>query len=146
LSPTPFLVYLAEGELALAKQDYARAITLMDRLVTGLRALGIRPFIPDALYLKGRAYMAEGRLDEADMVLAEARAEADVLGGHGTLWQILIALYEAETRRGNQAEAQTLRQEARLAVEFIADHVGSPGLRASFLNLPQVRAVLDPDL
>ncbi len=135
------LLSLADGELALARQEHTRAISVMDSLLAHLRETQTRPFAPDALYLKGKAFLGQGREDEAQEVLIEARARAEALGSRRSLWRILIALSEIEAGRGNDAEAQSLRRRAREIVVYIADHT-PVDLRATFLNLPHIRAVV----
>ena len=146
----PIEVPLADAELALARREHARAIAVMDELLARLRKVGMRPFTADALYLKGRAVLVQGSVEAARAVLTEARAEAEALGSRRVLWRILAALAEIEVGRGHAAEAQTLRQQAREVIHYIADHcppdpsAGSgQSLRASFLHLPEVQAVLD---
>ncbi|HLF27558.1 MAG TPA: hypothetical protein VJG32_14585 [Anaerolineae bacterium] len=133
---------LVEGELALAAGDYARVLSLTDEAIPFLRQARIRLFFPDVLYTRGKALLGLARTDEAHAAFQEARVEAEAIGSRRSLWSILAALSEIEARRGNQAEAQQLRWQARDIVEFIAEHVGSPELRTSFLNLPDVRDVL----
>ncbi len=58
------------------------------------------------------------------------------------MWKICASLSELEDRRGNAGEARNLHEEARTIVEYIASHTPSEW-RASFLNLPQVRFVLE---
>ncbi len=151
-------VFLAQAELALARGNPARAISLTSDLADYLRRVGAGTFLPDALVVKGRALLAQGGADEARAVLIEARSEAEAIGSRRTLWQILAALSEVETRSGNQAEVTSLRQQARAIVDFIADHIGAPDpstsfgsaqdkgagldLRASFLSLPDVQSVM----
>ncbi len=53
-----------------------------------------------------------------------------------------MALSRIETQQGRVNEAESLRDQARQLVDFIAEHTGSRGLRASFLNLPQVHEAL----
>jgi len=137
-------VQIAEAEVALAGQDHARAAALMDRLVAALRSVGGRAHIPEAMVLQSKALVELGRLAEACDVLRGARAEAEAIGTRRMLWPILAALSQIEAQRGNPVEAQALRQQAREIVEFIADHAGSPELRASFLNLPDVQDVMRP--
>ena len=81
---------------------------------------------------------------EAYEYYVKARSEAEALGSRRTLWKILAALSEIEAQRGDAIETKNLRQQARQIVEDIAAHIPSPELRASFLNLPQVQAVVDP--
>jgi len=73
-------VALAQGELALAGGDYTRAVDRADELAHHLQSFGARPFISDALLLKGRALRAAERLDEAAAALNEARSRAESLG------------------------------------------------------------------
>lgn len=77
----------------------------------------------------------------------EARREAEALGARRRLWPILLALSRLEA---DPTDAERLRQQAREVVAYIADHTPPDptlepkvGLRASFLNLPAVRAVFD---
>jgi tetratricopeptide (TPR) repeat protein len=142
---------LAEGELALAQNDHTHALAITDNLYADLLRFGIRLLRPDVLYLKSRVLLAQDRVDEAHVILTEARTLAEALTSRRTLWRILSALSELETLRGNHAEAQALRPQAREIIRFIADHTpadpstsSGQSLRASFLNLPDVRAVTHP--
>jgi tetratricopeptide (TPR) repeat protein len=144
------VIILAEAELGIARNDYPRAIQACDRLITSQRARQLRQFLPNALYLKGIAWQREGKIDDALATLADARAEAENTNARWSLWRILAALAEIEIARGNPAPAQTLRAQAREIVEFISSHTPADpstplgtSLRASFLNLPDVRAVMD---
>jgi tetratricopeptide (TPR) repeat protein len=131
----PFELPLAEAELALAKHDTARAIDVIDNLLMRLDKFKIRSFRSDALYLKGKALSQLDRVAEARSVLQAARAEAEALGSRRMLWQILAALSQIEIE-----QRETLRRQAREIVTTIADHCPAD-LRASFLNLPDVRAL-----
>ena len=135
-------VALADGELAMARQEYARAATLMDDVLAYIHRAIRRPFLPEALYLKGQALRAQGHTEAACEALNAARAEAEALGSRRNLWPILAALSEIEAGRGNTAEARSLRQRAAEPITFIADHIGDAALRATFLALPDVRAVI----
>ncbi len=132
------------SQLALAQGEYNQALVLATECLTGLRQNNFRIFIPDVLYLQGQALLSMNQPVEAYERWVEARAEAEALGSRRTLWKILAALSEIEAHRGNPTEAESLRQQARKVVEFIADHAPTSELRASFLNLPQVRAVFEP--
>jgi tetratricopeptide (TPR) repeat protein len=132
---------LAEGELALARRDYPRVVESMQRTAATLRAQGVHVHVPEALYLAARALLALDRLEEARAILCEARAEAEAMGTRYILWQILIALSRVEEQRGNPAEAESLRRQAREVIGDIADHCPSD-LRASFLNLPDVKEAI----
>ena len=66
-------------------------------------------------------------------------AEAEAIGSRRMLWQILGSLSRLET---DPTEAKRLRQQAGEIAKYIADHISDPELQASFLGLPEVRAVL----
>jgi len=133
---------LAAGELAFAKHDYPRTIALMDDLLTDLRETTLRYLLPDALLLKSRALIGQDKAEEALETLAQARTEAETLGSRRMMWQILATTVKIEVQRGNEAEAQAQRQQAREIIQYIADHTPKPELRSSFLNLPEVQMVL----
>jgi tetratricopeptide (TPR) repeat protein len=136
----PFEMALAEAELALAKQEGAHAIDVIDGLLVRLDKFKIHSFRSDAIYLKGKALIQLDRVAEARSVLQAARAEAESLGSRRMLWQILAALSEIETEHQHTAEAETLLEQAREIIAYIADHCPAE-LRSSFLNLPDVRAL-----
>ncbi|HLF27556.1 MAG TPA: tetratricopeptide repeat protein [Anaerolineae bacterium] len=138
----PITLPLAEAELALIKQDYARAMQIADDVLSQLHNAQTRLFRADTLCVKGRALLGLARIEEARAMLVDASTEAEALGSRRTLWPILMAQADVEAQRGNLAEAQALRWKARAIVEYIADHAGAPELRASFLDLPQVRNVM----
>jgi len=138
----PVELPLAEAELALARHDYPRAVAVMDELLARLRQIGMRPFLAEALYLKGQALLAQGKIAEARAILIEARTEAEALGSRRMSWRIFTALSRIEAEHGHPAEARQLNQQARDTIEYIAAHIGSFELRTSFLNRPEVHAAL----
>ena len=139
--PSAHIVYVACSELALAQGDYARARALADELIVHLQQRHTRADHALALLRKAQALGGANRRDEANQVLAEALAEAEAMRERRAWWQILIALSENEMQRGHRVNAETLRQQARDVIEYIADHTPA-SLRESFLNLPNVREVI----
>lgn len=61
------------------------------------------------------------------------------LGSRWALWQILAALAQIEEEAD---QAPQLWQEAQTIVTYIADHISDAVLRASFLSLPAVKAIV----
>jgi tetratricopeptide (TPR) repeat protein len=132
---------LVDGAIALAEGNGERAIAAVDALIARLRQLNGRLYLADGLYLRSQALRFLERTDAAYEALVEARTEAEERGARRILWEILFALSQLELERGNAAEAKNLRDQAREIVNYIANHTGTPELRASFLSLPQVQAV-----
>ncbi|MBI5649826.1 MAG: hypothetical protein HZC40_05165 [Chloroflexi bacterium] len=129
---------LAEAELMLAQNDYPRAIAACDRFIEYKHSHRLRQDLPNALYIKGIALCKSGNTNEAMMILNAARVEAEDTNARWIWWRILAALAEMET---DSTRARALRTHARAIIEYIADHTPQD-LRASFLNVPDVKSVL----
>jgi tetratricopeptide (TPR) repeat protein len=99
--------------------------------------------LPELLYWRGQALQALGQIEAARASLEEARALAQPAPLRRILWRIDLALAELEAQAGRTSEAAALRRSARDHITYIADHAGSPELRASFLARAAVQAALD---
>ncbi|MGA9159996.1 MAG: adenylate/guanylate cyclase domain-containing protein [Actinomycetota bacterium] len=135
-------IALVRGDLAEAEGDHARAIQIAEAIVERLRGIGIRSFVPEALLLAGRSLAQEGRSEEAERVLREARSEAERLGHRRILREILQQLGAIRAARGDADEAGRLQGDAASIVSDIAASIEDEPLRSAFLALPDVRAVL----
>jgi DNA-binding SARP family transcriptional activator/tetratricopeptide (TPR) repeat protein len=130
---------LAEVELALSQGNYQKAVAESYTLLARLRQFDMQSQIPRVLYLQGQALLRLGQIELACERLAEAHTVAEAIGSQPMLWQILATLSRLEP---DSAKANQLRQQAQELVKRIADNVGTPELRLSFLNLAEVREVL----
>ena len=130
-------VVFAEAELELARNNPSGANAAIDRFLASFHEPEARLPFP-ALYLKGLALRALGRIGEARAVLDRARREAEEAGSRMTLWQILSARSKLAE---NSDEAVLLQQQARSIIAEIAEHC-PPDLRSSFLQLPGVQSVM----
>jgi DNA-binding SARP family transcriptional activator len=131
----PAMILQAEAELTLAQGDYEGARGKAEKAIAILRQLGLRAFLPSALYEQGQAWLGLGQSAAARACWLEAHAEAETIGSRRVLWQILSALSRLET---DPAAAEQLRHQAREVVTYIADH-SPPDLRASFLAWAEVQ-------
>ncbi|MBI1800440.1 MAG: AAA family ATPase, partial [Chloroflexi bacterium] len=130
------------ADLALAHGNPAGAVAAADEFLVSLRQQGLRWSAPYGLAVKGRALLAQGEFDQAEAVLGEARRLAEAMGALRPLWPVLFLLGQIAERRGKADEANALRARAREIVQFIADHIARPDLRASFLNQTEARALI----
>ena len=143
-----FRVYLpredlvARAEIALAGKQYAQALTVIEGHITQVNSYGARAFMAEPLYLKSRALLGEEQVEKAYETLLTARSEAKELGNRRILWPILGAMSQIEKLRGDAAEAQKLAEEALEIVSFIADNIGIEEQRRSFLEQPDVQALM----
>lgn len=142
LPHVPALIRLAEIEMALARQEFHLVDQLCRELMAYLRQMQIYPYRPEVLHYQAQALAAQEEITVALSLLAEAHAIAEKLGSRRTLWPIMARQSQLEQQRGNLEEAERQREAAAVIIRGIADHAGPPMLRASFLNLPAVRAIL----
>ena len=105
-------------------------------------ATGIGYRVTDAMLVQARAWLAQRELDRAEEILKRAYAIAERMPSRQTLWQILFEQSRIADARGESAQAQTLRAQARDIVTFIVDHIGDLELSTSFLALTEVRIVM----
>ncbi|MCB0192292.1 MAG: protein kinase [Anaerolineae bacterium] len=132
-------INIAEAELALKQENYEQSLAIADQWLPKLRQYNLRAYTPAMLQVKSQAQLALGHVDAARVTLLEACAILESTGSQATLWPILFALSQLET---NAVAAQSLHHQARQIVESMAAHIDDPRLQSSFLNLPQVQAVL----
>jgi hypothetical protein len=123
------------GSAADARGDHARAIEIADAVLDRLRRAGLRPFVAEALLLKGRALVGGGGTRDA-MAIWRRRAGRPRASGTGrscgTPWR---------SRPWSTGSPEMLR-EARRIVTSIADSV-EEDLRRSFLARPDVHGLIE---
>ncbi|MCB9076359.1 MAG: AAA family ATPase [Anaerolineaceae bacterium] len=129
---------VVEAELAVQQEDYAQALDVTAAYLTTLDHHAIRLYRLPTLYRRGQALLGQNQPDAAGDCWLEARAAAEEMGARRWLWPILFALSGLEP---DPAQATALHQQAREIVGYIRQHT-PPDFRASFLDLPEVRAVL----
>jgi hypothetical protein len=133
---------LADAYLQLAQENPQRGLERMDYLIGRMRQAGVRQYMPEGLWLQGKALLALDEPGSARAALLDARKVARETGARRNLWQILWELSQLETAAGNLSDASLYKQQAQEIVTYIADHTGSEELRSSFLSLPEVMSVL----
>ncbi len=134
-------VCLANIELAVAKGEYDKALSLTEKLLDETAPL-TRVDVPDVLRWKGIALMGLDQLDEALQVLAQACSLAKAMDSKPQLWSILASLADVNSKLGNRKEAESNRKEARKIVEQIAESLREIELRDSFLSQPRVQKLM----
>ncbi len=134
-----YALKLAQCRLALARRDHAQAVAIVDVVIEKSRQFGLAGYLPEALFLKGRALVMKGDQASASSAFEAALLAAGTLGSRRLLWQILAASAEIEP---DPAKCAALKAKARENINFIADHISSDELRAFFLGLKDVSAVM----
>jgi len=134
-------VCLANIELAMAKGEFEKALSLADELLDEVTPL-TRVDIPEVLHWKGNALFDLRRLDEALQALTQACLLAKQTNSNLYLWVILTDLAKVQSELGNQKDAEENRAEARTIIQRIAESLHEIGLDKSFLNQPRVKALM----
>ena len=131
-------IHISQSYLALAQSNYQQAITETETALDMAQQFDIRTYTPLILLRQAQAFQAVDQPDVAYERLQKAWAAADALGSKMMLWQIFTALCQLEL---DEEETAVYQQQAQTIIHFIADHTPSK-LRDTFLNLPQVQAIL----
>jgi tetratricopeptide (TPR) repeat protein len=137
-------LFVADGHLQLALGNPERTLDRTKEVIQRLHHVGSRYYLAEALWLQGKAYLALEKVEQAKEALVEAKAVAEDINERSSLWQILATLSELERMSGNESEAERLRDQTQAVITYIAGHAGSDELSASFLALPEVRAIVSP--
>lgn len=134
-------IAFARAELYLSLRNYAAADALLGPLLERVKSTGGRLYLHEVLYLNARVKLESGNEHEGREILLQAKEEAEAIGSKRVLWQILGLMSEIESREGNTDRSRVLRQQARVTIDYIAEH--SPvHVRQCFLELPEVQSVL----
>jgi len=134
-----YVLKMAQCRLALARKDHAGAIAIIDPVVQDSQQFKVGQYLPEALFLKGRAHWLKGEQDLAKSAFEQARLAAEAIGSRHLLWQILAALAGVESDNGKSA---AIKAQAREITQFIADHIHEESMRSQFLQSEDVSAVI----
>jgi tetratricopeptide (TPR) repeat protein len=141
-SNTVIIIAIADGHLQLAQGKPERVFDRLGERVQEFRRAGFLYTLSEELWLRGKADLALGKVEEAKKALRNAKALAEGKNERAILRQILVTLAELEGKCGGETEAKKLRRQAGEIVAYIAGHAGSQELRASFLAQPAVARIL----
>ncbi len=145
-APPLIAVFSALGELALARGDAAAALRAADQWWSYLTSREIYDFRSHARYLRARAHLLARQPGEARVQLQQAIEASNAIGSGLDVWQFLLALAAVEQQSGHGDDAEHSRAQAREHVCEVAEQLDVPRwreLRAKFLALPRVHALLD---
>jgi class 3 adenylate cyclase/tetratricopeptide (TPR) repeat protein len=129
------------GELCLRRADPEGALRHAEAcLAAALRSASTKNVVK-ARRLRGQAFAALGRTDEAVGSLEEALAVARELGNPPQLWRTLLAVAELASSRGDEGDARQAAMEARSVIDRVAASVPDDTLRATLLGSAEAAAV-----
>lgn len=120
-------------ELALAEEDYPRALSWCESFREFCKGSTLQQFVPELLMARAQSFQKLGEWDAAAEGLAEARAVAEDMNARWSLWQIFAAQSRLEHARGNLENAKVFRAQARALIDEIATRTPEK-YRASFMR------------
>jgi len=120
----------------LSKGNSKGAIRSGLNLVSLLREVDSRIYLPAAWLLQGQAFLDSGDFEQADDILSKALSEAEDLGFLWPMWQILATMAKLEVASENLADAQILQDKAQGIFETIAEQAPTLKMRSSLINHP----------
>ncbi|MGH9174715.1 MAG: LuxR C-terminal-related transcriptional regulator, partial [Vicinamibacterales bacterium] len=124
----------AWGELALARGDPELALRIVTRLLDTAPGAPREQPIPALLKLRGEAFIALKRIDEAVFTLDEARRGAEARGDRPLLWQVWRSLGHAHQQCGDRDRARQDFAASREVIDALAATIDDGQLRRHFLN------------
>ena len=134
---------IAEVEHAHLAGAHEEVIRKSDEAETIFAVFGCRLYTPVLWTRKAEAYAALGCFGDAEASAREALARSAVLGVRRGLWRTWSALWVALNAQGRESDAREAKEQAREEIAYTASRAGSDDLRFSFLNLPDVRTILE---
>jgi predicted ATPase/DNA-binding CsgD family transcriptional regulator len=128
------LCWCARAELALARGDPERALSIIDHLVAADPNITAGTAIPRLWKLRGDALIMLKRLNDAENELQAAEITASRQGAWGWLWRIHMARGKVRQVQSRQSEAKIEFNVARSIVNELAVNIEDQVLRDNFTD------------
>jgi DNA-binding CsgD family transcriptional regulator len=125
-------LWCARAELALARDDPAGALAILDRLYATAANLRDEGDIPRLVRLKAAALVALGEPDLAGHLLRAGLRTAEAQGLATLRWQLRAALGDLHRRQGRPDDAAREHAAARRLIDELAAAVPEGDLREGF--------------
>jgi class 3 adenylate cyclase/tetratricopeptide (TPR) repeat protein len=135
-------VLVVSVEVMLAKGENETALQYCEKIIEKLTSSKNKSMLHQIYLLKGIAHLRMNEYELAGIALSDALQVAEDLGSLWRLWQILLAQAELEDKLKNPQKAASLRGEAVEHIEAICAEISQPEIRESFLNRPEVKALM----
>jgi tetratricopeptide (TPR) repeat protein len=140
-SPVPLSLTLCAYHMA--RQDFAQALSLVDRFSQMFDRFGWRIIRLPLLLVRGRALAGLDRSAEAWDTLESLRQAVEAQGECPALWEVEAELSRHAPPDADPQAAPRLLRSAAGRIRHIAAGLAELGLDRSFLEQPDVRSVLE---
>jgi tetratricopeptide (TPR) repeat protein len=129
------------GELWLKKGDTERALMFADECLRLAEPTSTRKNVVKGRRLQGQAFLALGRLQEAEEALRKALTVALEIGNPPQLWKTYAALGELYERQGESDRMRSAYASALQGIEGVAERLNNQELKQTFLSAHPVQAI-----
>lgn len=127
------LLVKAHIELALARKNPVRALSIIEKWKSELPNLEAGTVVPALWHYHGLALMAMGRLEEAEPILMAALVAAQAHQAHCLQWRIQLSLGKLYQSQGRTAQSETSLAQGWSWIEELAKPMTEEGLGERFL-------------
>ncbi|MBN1666806.1 MAG: hypothetical protein JW862_06945, partial [Anaerolineales bacterium] len=124
---------VAELYLSLAQKDFQPALETAQSVARRFRQIGYLAYLPEVLWLQGRAEMGLKRWAQAHETLTEAVNISQLNGELRLRWRILSSLAEVAEAQGQPSSADRYKEMGQTVITTIANHIDNEELRTAFL-------------
>jgi class 3 adenylate cyclase/tetratricopeptide (TPR) repeat protein len=132
---------LDAGQLWLERGDPARAIGYAEECLAMAEETGSRKHVAMARRLKGRALLAQGKLDPAEPELIAALKLTEEVGNPPQIWKSHAALGDLRAAQGRADQARQAYHDAVAVIDRVAAGLTDESLRATFLASDHVQRI-----
>lgn len=129
----------AELSLLLAQNNLQLTLERAQNAEELFRQIGCLVYLPEVLWLQGRAEMGLKQWTQAKETLTEALKISQHNGERRLRWRILSDLAKIAAAQGKQNEAVRYRKMGQDVISYIVDHIVNEELRTSFLATTAVQ-------
>ena len=127
------------GELWLLRGDSVKALSYASDCLDLAENSNSLKNIIKGHRLRGQAFMAQGKLNQAEQELITAMEVAHQVGNPPQLWQTQTALGDLRHVQGRIDEAYQAYTEALIVVDGVASSLKDQNLRDTFLNSERIQ-------
>jgi tetratricopeptide (TPR) repeat protein len=134
-------LHLGNGEISLAKGDYAQTLKNIEESLAISEKLGYKKYIAKGLKLKAETYVKMDNLEEAVVLMEKALSLAKHMNTPHLLWQIHYSLGLLLEKQGNPQKAKEHHTEAITLIEATASKLHDASLKNTLLTAPLTKTI-----
>ncbi|KKL20122.1 hypothetical protein LCGC14_2458610, partial [marine sediment metagenome] len=129
------------GDVILATGEAERAFVLADECLALAEPTETRKNIVKGRRLRGQAFLAQGKLSEAERELATALEVAKEIGNPPQLWKTHAALGDLRQAQGKPDDARQAYRDALAVIDGVAAGLTDESLKETFLSSDHVQTL-----